>query len=85
MYLQHYGMIFNYRTIMLDYTTEVPPIPASLDYLHQRIRNAVAPNCAGLASTENEPLPFTQLTINEYLPGQGIASHIGKVALSIQW
>jgi len=64
--IQHYGLIFNYRTLMLDYSTTIPPIPSLVSDLLPRISTHVSTN-----------YPFEQLTINEYLPGQGIASHIG--------
>jgi hypothetical protein len=35
--IQHYGVIFNYKTLMLDYSTEVPPIPPLVIPLVDRI------------------------------------------------
>lgn len=57
---------------MLDYSKATPPMPQSLDKFITRMCD------------ENKHLmdevsdkDFNQLTINEYLPGQGIASHTG--------
>ena len=65
--VQHYGYPFNYRTLMLDYNRPVEPIPEHCVPLIERM--------SSLMDAENL-LPLSQLTVNEYEPGQGIASHI---------
>jgi len=65
--VQHYGYPFNYRTLMLDYNRPVEPIPTHCVPLIERM--------SSLMDSESV-LPLSQLTINEYEPGQGIASHI---------
>ena len=87
--VQHYGFPFNYRTLMLDYNREVEPIPDSCRDLkvrmtkqHALLEGTVTGDMGGEDEDKNgeelehEPLPLSQLTVNEYEPGQGIASHI---------
>ena len=84
--VQHYGIPFNYRTLMLDYNRKVNPFPAVLDDVTCRMVD-VANNRRDKAEREGDEnvvkrspdMPtFTlgQLTVNEYEPGQGIAAHI---------
>ena len=73
--IQHYGLIFNYRTLMLDYTTEIPPIPEILNPFLLRAMDYIAETYDSTNDTQ-QPLPFLQMTVNEYKEGQGIASHI---------
>jgi alkylated DNA repair protein alkB family protein 8 len=87
--VQHYGFAFNYRTIMLDYNRAVPPIPEQCSPLIARMSVVRAEQereekageqetaTADMSASEAPPaLPLSQLTINEYEPGQGIAAHI---------
>jgi hypothetical protein len=39
--IQHYGVIFNYKTLMLDYSSEAPPIPTIVAPLVDRINRTV--------------------------------------------
>lgn len=71
--VQHYGFPFNYRTLMLDYTKPTPPLPPSCIALGNRMNetfSSIEPSATDLP-------PLNQLTLNEYWPGQGIASHTG--------
>jgi hypothetical protein len=85
--VQHYGFIFNYRTIMVDYAKPTPPLPASCVDLAKKIlteTSSVVTSSANesplvnLKDEDGSLLPLNQLTVNEYLPGQGIASHTGE-------
>lgn len=73
--IQHYGLIFNYRTLMLDYMTNIPPMPQSIQGIINRIENEIK-NTQPYKESEVFPDPLLQLTVNEYTAGQGIASHI---------
>lgn len=75
--VQHYGFPFNYRTLMLDYTKPTPPLPPSCLSLGQRMNETFV----SMEPTSNTSLPLNQLTLNEYMPGQGIASHTGMYVL----
>lgn len=66
--VQHFGFPFNYRTLMLDYNRPVQPIPKSCTPLIERMSD--------LMGSKAGALPLSQLTVNEYEPGQGIACHI---------
>lgn len=88
--VQHYGYIFNYRTLMADYVRPCPPLPAHVPPLAERIYGVYADHMAReegdcahdplhpLAPVPLEQIRINQLTVNEYLPGQGIAPHIGE-------
>ncbi|KAJ0411634.1 hypothetical protein ATCC90586_004103 [Pythium insidiosum] len=63
--VQHYGFAFNYDTRRCDSTAPLPQeLPAPLE-----------PLMDALAETAMGDRP-DQVTVNEYLPGQGIAAHI---------
>ena len=64
--VQHYGYAFDYATIEIDRTPlrSKEPLPPPLAALFDRVRDRVA----GLVAE--------QLTVNEYLPGQGIKPHV---------
>jgi hypothetical protein len=67
---QHFGYEFNYTTLLLDRTANLRAVPSEVMGLLQ----------AKLASEgvfEEEARRVNQLTINEYYPGQGIATHVG--------
>jgi len=72
--VQHYGFIFSYKTLMLDYSTPIPALPPLLSELAEEIQARVA-KTRGAPEAEREGA-LTQLTVNEYLSGQGIAAHI---------
>jgi len=58
---------------MLDYSKPTPPLPMHAQKLSEQILqewNDVYSRQAG-----HETNPLNQLTINEYMPGQGIAAH----------
>lgn len=79
--VQHYGFTFNYRTLLLDYSSDTPPIPADITPLLSRLQHAI-----GNAEVEEGEVapgvyPMNQLTMNEYMPGQGIAAHAGMHVL----
>jgi alkylated DNA repair protein alkB family protein 8 len=60
--VQHYGYAFDYRTIEIDRTPR-NALPPPLDALRVRVRDALG-------------FDPTQLTVNEYEPGQGIKPHV---------
>ena len=60
--VQHYGYAFDYRTIEIDRTPR-NALPPPLDALRLRVRDALG-------------FDPTQLTVNEYEPGQGIKPHV---------
>jgi len=70
--VQHYGHTFNYRTLMLDYSKNTPPLPESCVDLAHRISTTYPNPNPGEGPGE---VVLDQLTLNEYLPGQGIAAH----------
>lgn len=59
---------------MLDYTKPTPPLPPSCVDLSLRMNDSFAM----IEEPKSELLPLNQLTLNEYLAGQGIASHTGN-------
>jgi len=67
--VQHYGFSFSYRTLMIDYTKPTPKLSPICD----EVATGILSTCKTMI--DEETLPFNQLTINEYLPGQGISSH----------
>nr|CCA16369.1 alkylated DNA repair protein alkB 8 putative [Albugo laibachii Nc14] len=83
--VQHYGYEFNYDTRRCD--EEMPLdscLPPILRTLAEKIPLSIPMDQAaemgmikfGDDSEEHLPVPFDQVTANEYLPGQGIAPHI---------
>ena len=82
--VQHYGFPFNYRTLLLDYATETKPFPPNFAELTSKFIKTYK-DCHHSTSNLDAPedmyeLPLTQLTVNEYLPGQGIRPHIDTEA-----
>lgn len=73
--IQHYGLIFNYRTLMLDYATTINPIP---NVIKESILPSITKAAADFYEDKKIPYEFHQMTVNEYDGGQGIASHIGE-------
>jgi hypothetical protein len=72
---------------MLDYNKPTPPLPASCVALTERftacfsqLERTTESQHDGTGHTEMavEAASINQLTINEYLPGQGIAPHTGE-------
>ena len=84
--VQHYGIPFNYRTLMLDYNRAVNPIPAELGEISERMigfanKRRESAEIAGddTVVKRSKGMPafaLGQLTVNEYEPGQGIAAHV---------
>ncbi len=78
--VQHYGFPFNYRTLMLDYNRPVAPIPKPMcDHLIERMLSVGRKMEKDNKHEDDEAIdamPLSQMTVNEYEPGQGIASHI---------
>lgn len=66
--VQHYGYTFNYRTLMIDYSKPTDPFPQRCSDVVQRITTSLSSSLI-----QDEEVELTQLTINEYYPGQGIA------------
>ncbi len=71
---------------MVDYARPTPAMPTTCVNLADKMINETKSllNPADLRGIleENEKMPpLNQLTINEYWPGQGIASHTGKMLL----
>ena len=76
--VQHYGFPFNYHTLLLDYAAVTPPVPKNCRDILQRLTGATADDGLPLLSVQD--MPITQLTVNEYEPGQGIAGHVDSKA-----
>eukprot|EP00743_Colponemidia_sp_Colp-15_P006292 GILK01006770.1.p1 GENE.GILK01006770.1~~GILK01006770.1.p1 ORF type:complete len:643 (+),score=105.48 GILK01006770.1:34-1962(+) len=78
--VQHYGYEFNYKTRNIDPSKPLPSLPGPFSPVLNRLVN-------------DQLIPFQpdQITVNEYQPGQGIASHVdthsafedGLVSLSL--
>lgn len=68
--VQHYGFPFNYHTLLLDYGAVTPPVPRHCALALQR----------AAAFLDNPHMPITQMTVNEYEKGQGIAGHVDSKA-----
>ena len=67
--VQHYGFRYDYKSRSVDESHSTRPLPSLFADLGQQIANA-----AGLDKG------FSQVIVNEYQPGQGIASHIDSFA-----
>ncbi len=81
--IQHYGFVFNYKTIMIDYSKPTPSLPLSCESLAEQMVNETSHiveenEIISLKDDAGKLSKLNQLTINEYLPGQGIASHTGQ-------
>ncbi|XP_012286796.1 alkylated DNA repair protein alkB homolog 8 [Orussus abietinus] len=63
--VKHFGYEFRYDTNNVDCNNPIVPIPEEYEYLQSRFKER---NCGKYT--------FDQLTINRYLPGQGIPPHI---------
>jgi len=76
--VQHYGFTFSYSTLMLDYGRPTSPIPPHCAALSHKLSEVVVDAREVVEGGGHNTLhhPLTQLTVNEYHPGQGIASHI---------
>ncbi|XP_011883388.1 PREDICTED: alkylated DNA repair protein alkB homolog 8 [Vollenhovia emeryi] len=62
--VKHFGYEFEYGTNMVDIDKPIAPIPQSYKFLQT------------LFDKHGHKYTYDQLTINKYLPGQGIPSHI---------
>ena len=65
---QHYGYLYDYKSSHLNLSSKTEPIPEFIDFLIPRLKTHEV-------LKDYSP---DQLIINEYLPGQGISSHIDK-------
>jgi alkylated DNA repair dioxygenase AlkB len=65
--VQHFGYTFNYGLRGIDFAADTPPLPAAFQELVARMVEE------GVVPASLEP---NQCTVNEYLPGQGIARHV---------
>lgn len=63
--VQHYGYKYNYKARFIDYTMKIGELPLWVMSLAEKLKED--------GFMQNTP---DQLIINEYLAGQGIASHI---------
>lgn len=79
--VQHYGFSFNYRTLMLDYSKATPAIPELFSSYGKKMHEFISLQTKNERNDSDSVAEFNQLTINEYFPGQGIASHIGTLCL----
>lgn len=61
---------------MIDYSKPTPPIPELAVQVASRVQAVFDGSEFDEYRVAAEPI--NQLTVNEYWPGQGIASHIGK-------
>ena len=85
--MQHFGYRFNYDTLSLDCPQDMCPVPSFLtDMIKSKLRkrNNDGYNVTQEKGLMNEKVDedecvMTQMTINEYFPGQGIAPHIGEI------
>ena len=69
--VQHYGTAaFNYSTLFADQSDHIRSFPDLVERIVARI--IVEDALLGTADTNS----FTQLTVNEYQPGEGIGAHI---------
>ena len=69
----HFGYTFSYSMRAVDFDAATPRLPDWTAPLLERIREAATPYLEGGAAAW---AVCDQLTINEYLPGQGIAAHV---------
>lgn len=71
--VQHYGYTFNYITRSVDAKKNPPKLPEFLLSLYERLFSGGIEYVSGIDGSLKLP---DQCTINEYMPGQGISSHI---------
>lgn len=80
--VQHYGYTFSYETLSLI-KADTLDFPVTFADIASRLQDYRAKRCNvldGAAQMVNTDVPyFTQLTLNEYLPGQGISSHVDNI------
>ena len=67
---QHYGYYYDYKTSHLDLSAKTEPLPDFIKFILPKLQ----------ALEILKDFNPDQLIINEYLPGQGISSHIDKVS-----
>ena len=63
--VQHYGFKYDYKARKVNYDMRIGELPEWLKRLSQKLHK-----------DEHTPEVADQVIVNEYLPGQGIASHI---------
>ena len=71
----HFGYKYDYTSRRLDEAARIGPLPEWLTQLSHTVREAASEEAKQLLDPHR---PFEQATINEYLPGQGIAPHIDR-------
>eukprot|EP01052_Picozoa_sp_SAG31_P035512 SAG31_NODE_4296_length_3374_cov_1.438473_3_plen_391_part_00 len=71
----HFGYTFDYHTRAIDFETKTQPLPEWTQWIVERVRQTCLcdPRFSDQVACWVAP---DQLTINEYLPGQGIAPHV---------
>ena len=77
----HYGRAYDYEAFALQDAPAAPWPAAVAQLLAPRLAAAVAGLCAAAARPGTDaggaaPAPLTQLTVNAYAPGDGIAPHV---------
>ena len=71
--VQHYGYTFNYVTRSVDNKKKPPKLPEFLLSLYEKLFHG---EDKFVCSIDGALMLPDQCTINEYMPGQGISSHI---------
>ena len=71
--VQHYGYTFNYVTRSVDNKKKPPKLPEFLLSLYEKLFHG---EDKFVCNVDGAPMLPDQCTINEYMPGQGISSHI---------
>lgn len=74
--VQHYGYAFNYAKLCVDVDQQLGPLPSFCDPLLQRILAASDELLPPSTVNSSGACRLDQLTINEYVPGVGIAFHV---------
>ena len=73
--VMHFGYKYDYTSRRLDETARIEPLPEWLAQLSHKVCDAASKEAKQLLDPQR---PFEQAIINEYEPGQGIASHIDR-------
>ena len=76
--VQHFGYIYDYKSRSVSDEHKIGDLPSWSEPLFDRLREMK------ICSKDENSAPFwqenpTQLIVNEYLPGQGIAAHIDNM------
>jgi alkylated DNA repair protein alkB family protein 8 len=73
--VQHYGFAFDYATRRVEEARRPAPLPAFAQALAARLARVLDDEGAPRGA-ESPPFEADQVTVNEYLPQQGIGAHI---------